>query len=479
MSNRFIEQIKNGNRLSCRFDPFGNINQFIIHVAETQTCIPQGNDNFSKIENFVLENNISPEYTIDWVEKIRDKDGNLLHYNTNLGPFTDSDENTISKEIKKKIIDEEIEVKVSDESFQISELEVSIFLPRSYMLTSTGSSPLNSYEFDSNKIGLPFSVKMELLQNIEDDYFEGNDFIKNSLRNTNGIVLKYLIDSSNVKKIYNWSKNNLEHELKILNESLENDYALYKRKKSHGPRTIWYFDWSNVQQYIWVPTLHITNKIIGLINQQVHRKTTGLISKDEIGDMACIRIFNRDRQKQIWTISTIMDSQINIFPEELNWDYRPIDIAFGRIRFLFDQGLYFESLVVTQAILESIINGMFDPVIVRDTFKREEIKWEQKYKFLSQFFCDDFNEESWLKSLFNGGLKDIYTYRNHFSHDFLIHQPDYSFNIGVYRSVKDLISPFIDTWESNQFLQEVSTMYLKRDEFLTYLPSQVDRERII
>jgi len=472
LSNRYVAQIINGGTVSCRFDPYGIINQYIISTNESQTSIRKGNNNFNKIEEFLSSENISPEYAIEWVEEVRDKDGNILHHNTNIGPFVDSCENKISTEIKNKINNDEVDVRNSDGGFQAVEMEVSVFLPRSYRLTATGSLPIEKYSFDGSKIGLPFEIRVELLQGIEDDYFDDNEIISSSLRNTKGVVLRFLIDGKNAKKVYNWSKDNLDYELDALNQSLEYDYALYKRNKNRGPRTNWYFDWINTQQYIWVPILHITNKVVGLLNQQAHRKTTSLISKDDIGDIACIRVRNNSGQKFIWPVSNLKDSQINIFPEELDWNYKPIDIAFKRIRFLFDQGLYFESLVVTQAILESIVNGMLEPSVVVKTFDRQELKWEQKYRYLRQFFDHELSSDSWLKSLFNGGLKAIYDYRNHFSHDFLEHQPDYSFNIGVYQEVKDLIHPFVDTHESGRFLQDVSSMYSKRGGFLSFLSVQ-------
>lgn len=477
MSNIHIEQIKCGAIVSCQFDPFGKINNYIISSGSntSTTSIPIGNDHFNVVAEYISEQNIVPKYSIEWAEEVRNKQGELLHYNTNLGPFVDSTENKISLEIKNGLLNGDISLKTEGIKPLPTSLEVSVFLPKHYTLKGIGSSaPIKEYSLNSNEIGLPFSIPVKLMQRIEPDYFgESTHFFQEQIKYTKGIVLRFIIDAKKARSIYNWSKHYLFHEADVLDHLLKIELALYKRKSSQGPRTNWYFDWRNIQQYIWVPTLHITNKLIGLINQQARKKSLSLVSKDAIGDMACIRVINKHSENWTWPISTIHDSHINIFPEELNGSCRrPLDMAFNRVRFLFDQGLYFEALVVTQAILESIVNGMFDSRITRDVLKRHELKWEEKYKYLKAFFKENTKEIPRLNRLFNGGFKAIYDYRNHFSHDFLNHLPDYSFNIEVYEEVKNLITPFIEHWEEQRFLSEVSWMYERRSNFLTFLTSK-------
>ena len=90
--------------------------------------------------------------------------------------------------------------------------------------------------------------------------------MKNNLKIIKGNVLRYTIDKSEIAKFFKKSKKYLTNDQKCIEDTLAEDYALYKRKKSHGPRTQWHFDWSNLQNYIWVPILYITNKLIYLIN---------------------------------------------------------------------------------------------------------------------------------------------------------------------------------------------------------------------
>jgi hypothetical protein len=177
-------------------------------------------------------------------------------------------------------------------------------------------------------------------------------------------------------------------------------------------------------------------------------------------------------QSHLGLLSTLKDSQINIFPQDFFWDYRPVDIAFKKVRFLIDQGLYFESVVVAQAILESVVNGMYPPQIIQSFFGVRELKWERKYKLLRSYFNDILLENSSLRSLLNGGLTEIYKYRNTFSQGYLEHQPDYEFDIKIYNQVKTLLTPLTDIWVNQNFMSGVSQMYEKRGEFLTWLTNK-------
>ncbi len=124
MIKGLINQIKNGARLTCQFSPYGEIDQYIISANKSTTCVPKGNDNFLRLEEFLLEEKITPEYSIDWVEIVSNNDGNLLHYNTNIGRFVDSSENPITKEIEGKVNNKEIEIRDCKHDFLPMEIEV-------------------------------------------------------------------------------------------------------------------------------------------------------------------------------------------------------------------------------------------------------------------------------------------------------------------------------------------------------------------
>lgn len=468
-SNQFVQRIVKGEKVEVMYDPFGNPNQYIFKNDNSTTCVPIGNDNFEKIDVFLKESDFEADFKISWVKIVKDKEGNILHYLTDKGPFTDKTENKITESIRNGIASKTLEVKEVDDPLVITSIEVSVFLSRKYALSQHGPKKLDAYKFNGKQLGLPFDIDVEIKQKIEDDYFEETPFLQDFIKNADNNLIRLFITTRNIKKIFNWSKKYLEYEDELLQKSLAEDYALFKRKKSHGPRTAWYFDWLNIQQYMWVPILHVTNRIIGIINKSAHRKSIGLINKDDVGDISVLKVFFDDGQSHLWPLSTLKDEQINIFPQDFFWEHKPIEIAFRKIRFLINQGLYFEALVVAQAILESIINGMFPPEITTAVFGVRELRWEQKYKFLGIYFRDILWEGSSLKDLLNGGLTKIYKYRNDFSHDYLAHQPDYDFDILVFQQVKNLLAPLIDLSENQRFMSGVSLMYGKRNEFLSWL----------
>jgi hypothetical protein len=218
--------------------------------------------------------------------------------------------------------------------------------------------------------------------------------------------------------------------------------------------------------------VQISNRIIGLVNLQAHRKTIGLISRDDLGDTVCIKAIKQQDEYHLWLVSSLQDQQITIFPEDLNWQHNLLDLAFYRVRFLIGQGLYFEAIVVTQAILESIINGLFPTEVTVELFNKKEIKWEQKYKYLKEFYKHHLHDNSILYSYFDGGLKRIYEYRNKFSHDVLVHQPPYPFDIKTFQEISSLIKPFTDHHKNRILMVEVSTLYQLRNEFLNWLRSK-------
>lgn len=459
------------SKIIWHFNSFGKIDQYVVRSNDGSTSsipIDSGNTDYLRIEEYIKLNHIKPEYNLEWVQQVTDGYHNLLFYRTNMGDFVDSDANAITSEIKQKIQSNTIEMRESEIEFQIKSIEVNIFLPRAFRLNAVGSTPIDSFKlqqvFELNEI------EIELLQKIEDNFFAQNEWIKDQFRSTDGLVIRCILDSSNAKQIYQWAKRHLDKETIEMLEKLSNiDFELHKRKKSRGIRTQWYFEWLNLQQYIWVPILHITNQMIWMINQQSHRKSMSQISKDEVREIACIKAYDFNNNSYLWPLSKLHDSQISLFPEELNWSHTPFSIATNKIRFLYDQSLYFEAIIVAQAIFESIVNGMFNANVTKQIFGREELRWEEKYKYLREYFNEELHESSILKALLNGGFKEIYVLRNSFAHDYVVHKPEYKFEIEAYKTIGELLKCFTQPWENNLFGIEIHSMYLKRDEFLRYI----------
>ncbi len=465
----YMTLIENGEKVLCGFNPFGEVVQFNI----LNVFIPKGNPSFERVKQYLSDNNLSAEYKFEWVEKIEDKEGTLLHYNTNLGRFVDTSDNLIATEIKDKIDKGTIEVRKHNQTPDIETVKINIFLPRSFKLNSIKTnSSIKEYIFSDKELDIPVPIKISLLQSIEEEFLKKHIYFDKVLQvDTTGNILRFKINKNEIKKVYKWSKKFLDdYNLDLLNKLEKEEIALFKRR-SKGPRTQWYFSFDIILHYIDIFILSLTNRLIGLLNQQAKQSTIGLLSKNQLGKICCIEFITSTEQKSIMPFVSTRDSQIQIFPSELNWDYKPLEQAFNRVNFLFDQALYFESLVVVQAILESIVNGMFDEEVSQTCFKKKEIKWEQKYKELNGYFNDIFDEKSHIKILLNGGLKEIYLYRNKFSHDFLVHKPDYEYDLEVNNKIKKLIFPFIDTWENRMFMGEVETMYSYREKFLKHLLS--------
>ncbi|MEZ8049851.1 MULTISPECIES: hypothetical protein [Vibrio] len=476
MTNQYINLLDTGAEFSCQYDCYGEVSNYLINTDNRHTCIPKGNSNFNDITEYIIDNKLKIEPKLEWVQLVTNTDGELLHYKTNIGMFTDEHENPISMQIRDLIERELIKIIKTENEPWVKSIEFSVFLPRNHQLKDSNYKATESCAIDSSVLDLDFDIKARLIQSIEDNYFSENTHMQESLDYTKGVVFKFEANLKNIKKIFNWSLNAIEHEKPSLDASMSRELALSKRSRSSGPRTQWYFDWLTLQDYIWVPILHYSNRVIGMINMQAHRKDIPLMSRDRIGDMCCMKIRYSDGTESLQPISKLDDSQISIFPSELNWDYQPVDVAFNRIRFLFNQGLYLESLIVTQAILESIVGGMFDVQVVRDTFEREELRWEQKYKYLRSFIGSDLTPESHLKKLLDDGLREIYDYRNSCAHDFLEHLPSYDFDIDTYKHIQKLVKPFIEHHERSIFIRDVAFMYQKRNDFLTYLATQKKEE---
>ena len=204
-SNRYINKLKlNNNHCTCRFTVDGNINQYIILDDKDTTIIPKENDNFETIEQYLIDNNLEAHYELEWVQEVKDYNGNLLHYNTNLGKFIDSVENKISQEIKNRIQNKDIEIKEMRQEAQIESIEINVFLPRSFTLNGKGyPNHISNYTFRKDYLDIPFPVNVEILQTIEKDFFkeEHKLFTEHILRSINGNILRYTINQKDIKKV--------------------------------------------------------------------------------------------------------------------------------------------------------------------------------------------------------------------------------------------------------------------------------------
>lgn len=448
--NNYIQMIKEGEKCYGNYFPNGEVCSYKIK----NTFIPIGNDNFNIIKVYLESHNIDEIIDLKWVQEIKNENG-FLYYNTNLGSFIDSD-NKLTQKIKEMIKDKTISIKNQEKYISTDEVEVNVFLPVCFSLSKiTPAKSINSYILDSEYLELPFKLNMEIIKNIEEDFFNNNLIIQTHfIKNTKGNILRFKIDKKTIVKLYKWSK---QYTGDTLKEELEFDYKLFKRAKSKGPRYQWCYE--NYQEFLWAPIIFATNKIIYMINNQARKKTMGLLTKDKMGDMVCIKKIYSNSTSSVSPFFSLRDEQITIYPQELNWEHKPLDIAIQRIRFLFDQGLYFESIVVTQAVIESIISGMFEN-------NARELKWGEQHGALRKYFNPTFHNDSKLKELLNGGLQKIYKYRNDFAHDYLEHEPKYIFDLKKYQEIEELLKPFIDVFENMNFLREVDQMYSKRESFI-------------
>ncbi len=118
---------------------------------------------------------------------------------------------------------------------------------------------------------------------------------------------------------------------------------------------------------------------------------------------------------------------------------------------------------------------MFPTEQITQLFGRRELKWGGKYKYLREFFQSRLNADSALCAYFNGKLKEVYDYRNRFSHDVFAHQPTYDFEVRDLKAFASLLKPLVDTWENNLFMHEVDAMYRLKLEFLVWLKGEASK----
>jgi hypothetical protein len=174
-------------------------------------------------------------------------------------------------------------------------------------------------------------------------------------------------------------------------------------------------------------------------------------------------------------MSSVQDSQLQLFAEDWKRNYSLVDIAFYRVRFLLDRSLYFEATVVAQAILESIVNGMFPEEQMLKWFGRTKLKWEDKYIYLRKFVeprLHRLHDKTHLRTYLNGGLKRLYEFRNRYAHDVLAQRPAYDFDSYEFNEINKLLKPFVDHFERNLFLTDVAAMYEMKPQFLIWLQQQ-------
>lgn len=443
-----------------------------IFSENSSNCIPVGNDNYAALIDFIESEKIRPCLDIKWAQVVRDDNGSILYYKCNLGNFVDND-NVVSNQIRQGIESGNIELQESASLSPVVAIEASVFLSRNYTLSEAGARPIDKYEFSDSYLGLPFQADVLLLQSIEEQYFDTQTaFIQKLIKNTGGNVIRIGFKGPQMRRVLNWSKPHLGRDLDYLSQSMQADIALHKRSKRKGVTTNWYFDWMSLQMYIWAPILEVANLVIGLINHQAHRKTTALLSKDDLGDVVCIKSVRADGACSLWPLSNLRDEQIHVFPSSLNWEHKLLDRSFNRIRYLLDRRFYFESIVIAQATLEAIINGMFPVEIKKHCFGKDEIRWEQKYKELRLFFekrGDDYFKKSALYSYLDGGLHRIYQLRNGYVHDIFDKQPVYDFKLSELREISQLLKPFTELHDTMMFMSAVDAMYRLRPEFLKSL----------
>lgn len=475
MSNQFIEQLRQGFPCEIRYNPFGRPTTINIHTENSSTSISSGNEHFPSLIEFIESTGINPKPDIQWVAIVQDSEGQLLYYQTNLGNFVAAT-NYITDQITEALASKDIEIRETQLQPPVIELHANIFLPRHYTLNESPQKHIENFDFDSVSIGLPFPAQVRLIESIESDYFTDQEHLRKFLKNLNGNVIRIKFEGKSIGSVFNWSKGFLDHgELSLLTATIQENIALHRRSPSRGPTTNWYFDWLSLQHYIWAPILEATNKLIDLINRQAHRKATAFISRDELGDIVCLRAVKKDGTSFLWPLSGLRDEQIDLFPSQFNWAYHPIHRTFYRVRFLLDRGLYFEAIVVAQAALEGIVNGMFSPEIKQVFFDNKEPQWERKYKLLKRFIGglndDHFLKKSALNMYLSGGLHRIYELRNNYVHDIFEQKPEYDYSIGLLQETRNLLKPLTDTWESHLFLNEVDALFKLQRAFESFLRS--------
>ncbi|MCX5542593.1 hypothetical protein M3A49_24355 [Paraburkholderia sp. CNPSo 3076] len=472
MNNQYIDQLKQGSPFEITYDSFGKPVCIHIRSENSSTSIPLGNDHFDSVIEYVRAAGIFPKPSIEWVSLVKDGEGRLLHYLTNIGLFV-VDSNYVTDYIVDMLSKNEVEIREVSDASPIVTVHADIFLPRNYTLNGPGMSRIEHYDFNSRSLGLPISVDCRLLASIEDEYFKDADVIRSQVRYSKGNVLRIVFDGREMRAVYKWSKDYLDKgEGDNLAASMAQNIALHNRG-SRGPTTGWYFDWISLQQYIWVPILEISNRLIDLINRQAHRKTTALLSRDDLGDMACLRAIKSDETSYLWPLSSLRDEQITLFPFELNWGYHPIEKSFQRVRFLLDRGLYFEAIIVAQAALEGVVNQMFTAEVRDGCYDGKEPKWEVRYRALKKFIDNDASarslEQGALRMYLDTGLNEIYDLRNHYAHDVMDKIPEYTYSSQVMHQTRELLRPLTDSWESHLFLRQVGILHSLLPNFKLYL----------
>lgn len=406
---------------------------------------------------------------IQWVAPVHDRCGSLLYYQTNEGNFV-SDSNFVTDHIMKVLESGDVETR-EPEHLSIDEIEISIFLPRHYTLFAADHKEIEQFEFDLTHLPRPFPARVQILNSVESDYFKGNEHLERWVKNASGNVIRIGIDRKGIVKVFKWAKHFLGSELQWLEESKREDIALHKRSQSQGPTTNWYFSWLVLQQYIGFPTLEIVNKLVDLINHQAHRKTTGFLSLDDLGDVAII-CAKAEHASFLWPLSGFRDEQVQLFPFEFNWPYHTVHRSFQRVRFLLDRGLYFEAIVVAQAILEGLVNAMFTPDLLSACFAGKEPKWETRHQLLKRFIEQlpdgNFLKDSQLIQYLRGKLQRIYVLRNKYAHDVLENKPEYDYQRRHFAEVFELLKPMTDTWENHLFLNEIASLHSLHPEFTSF-----------
>lgn len=478
MLNQYIASVEAGCLFEIKYSPFGRPVGVELQDNETCTHIPIGNDHFNAVLDYIETTGIAPSPNITWVSLVKNIERELLYYETNIGNFVDA-QNPISDYIRILMSEDKVEMREPLTTEPIISVEANVFLPRNYTLSGPGPTNLKSFDFESRSLGLPVNLGVTLLQAIDADFFNGAPHVKSQMKHSNGNVLRVRFAGREMRSVYRWANGFLdEQEISLLTASLEENVALFKRG-SRGPTTNWYFDWMVLHHYIWVPILEISNRVIDLMNRQAHRKTTGLLSRDDVGDVVCLRIVRADETSFLASVPNLRDEQINLFPSELNWEFHPLEKSFQRVRFLLDRGLYFESVLVAQAALEGIVNWMFPLNTKQLLFEGKEPKWETKFHFLRDFILSGTSRE-WLAQgamgmYLNGGLKEIYDLRNHYAHDALEKRPDYIYRGSVMHAAHRLLRPLTDTWESGLFKRQVSELHALIHEFEDFLKIRLDK----
>jgi len=280
----YLDHIKSGGKFEIGYDSFGLPSSISIATINNTVCIPRGNEHFNHLLEYIDANNLRPDLPFSIVEYVTDKGGNLLYYISQYGPLIDSEDNPLIPIIVKGIQEGRISLQQFEEPEPPIALEINVFLGRSFQLHRGYPGPIPQISFNSSEFGLPFKSDIQLLHKVEGDYFSEYANVKKYIKNINGNVIRISVDSKAIKKVYNWAKLLLPLEKCILDQSLNIDMRLHKRKNSHGPRTAWYFDVLNLDQYIWVLALHVTNIIIDIINQQLSQLTISYLSKDELSE---------------------------------------------------------------------------------------------------------------------------------------------------------------------------------------------------